>query len=394
MNARLLTALIVVLIPIASLMADEPKSMKDILSEESLYKCNDFRYNATLLVPRLYEEGKIDSINQILEFLDEQCGLKSAFMFARILMHVEEGTFSEEIYDSAIVYSLTYHRELIELRQENGALPWWSAYSQDPESSERYYDFLQDVADKLLPWTVKGSVERLWCMFLSNDFLGFYHELKTPAYGTSDLYEYHYRYVRYVKWDRNSRERHMGIILGYWVPSGNHDFLGNKIQLGGVLGWGAHRWQFDMPLILRVGKSKERYVVETGGIKDTTDSYFGGSLGFDGLYHVHDEGSNRVGLLAGLGYDFTQTVKDRGKEEDAKKVLHSFNLNTGVRYQFFLDRMHRWYVGITARYNILWYDNKGGTDWSGNAITLNLNVGRCADSGKNHILRLLGYYDD
>ena len=51
----------------------------------------------------------------------------------------------------------------------------------------------------------------------------------------------------------------------------------------------------------------------------------------------------------------------------------SFDSNFGLRFKYFLHC--RAYIGLTAKYHVIHYNNDGGTDLSGNAYTLDLLFG-------------------
>jgi hypothetical protein len=174
------------------------------------------------------------------------------------------------------------------------------------------------------------------------------------------------------------------------MPNGSNKVLGNHPTLGMSTGYKYNNIQYDLTMIIRFLKSKEPYAVKHGGVLDTTEYFFGMYLGGDVGYILSDSKQHRISLTAGIGWDVLHTVEE---SDDTRKVLHSLNLNTGFKYQFFINKYHSWYLGIQGRYNIVKYNTGGGTDLSGNVITLSFLLGYSADKSKINTLKYLNYYD-
>jgi hypothetical protein len=84
---------------------------------------------------------------------------------------------------------------------------------------------------------------------------------------------------------------------------------------------------------------------------------------------------NEIDLLGGIGLD-GMDVLNIGKPEDPNRItksLNSLNLNLGIGFRHYFQ--NRTYWGIEARYNFVNFKNTGGTDLTGNTISIRLNIG-------------------
>jgi hypothetical protein len=86
------------------------------------------------------------------------------------------------------------------------------------------------------------------------------------------------------------------------------------------------------------------------------------------------------------GFDAIETDDNRNA-----KTIGSFNLNLGFAFRHFLKKHDSKYLGIEMRYNWVNYATGGGSDLSGNTITLRLMYGLLGNSVKNKRLEALGH---
>jgi hypothetical protein len=94
-----------------------------------------------------------------------------------------------------------------------------------------------------------------------------------------------------------------------------------------------------------------------------------------GVQHLTHKKRVDFGVTSGVAYDYFP-VSDGFSDADRGLLplnVGSFDLNGGVRLKYFLRR--RGYVGLTAKYHLINYANRGGTDLGGNAFTVDLAFG-------------------
>lgn len=83
-------------------------------------------------------------------------------------------------------------------------------------------------------------------------------------------------------------------------------------------------------------------------------------------------------------------VLNIGKGEDPNRItksLNSLNLNLGIGFRNYFQ--NRTYWGFEARYNFVNFKNTGGTDLTGNTISIRLNLGLSRNYNMDRKLMLL-----
>ncbi|NUO81616.1 hypothetical protein HUU05_16215 [candidate division KSB1 bacterium] len=94
-------------------------------------------------------------------------------------------------------------------------------------------------------------------------------------------------------------------------------------------------------------------------------------------------------MLAGLGWDgFDAIESDKNRKA---KSINSLNVNLGLGYRQFFKPYSTHYLSLEGRYNFVNYATHGGSDLSGNTITLRLIYGQLGNARKNNRLRTFDY---
>jgi hypothetical protein len=169
---------------------------------------------------------------------------------------------------------------------------------------------------------------------------------------------------------RNSTQ-HFGLLAGWWFPRGNLEVLGNHPYLGMQGGMRRFQHEFDLELDIRFGKSQSEYKVYRDGQFYYSRDFLGGYLGMDYKYYFLINPREEAGVLAGIGYDGFSLNRD--SIPSGPYEIGSLNLNGGFRFNIY--SRSGTYLGFQARYNFISYKNKGGTSFSGNAISVTIYVG-------------------
>ncbi|MEZ5359530.1 MAG: hypothetical protein R3F48_11990 [Candidatus Zixiibacteriota bacterium] len=389
-----LLLLVLSTIAIANDPADD-SSMEGLLSREKYYKCDDFQYNATLLIPGLYEAGEIDSIYMILDFIEEECNKKFNWTSTRMLLDMERGSFTEDVYDSTILDDLIGFRYFFEKakedpdRYEDGFF-----YREAGIADRKYRIFLQALAEKVYDTYQPGTLEHLWAGFLKGDFHYFYREIKEPRYDGSDIQRYYLEVMNKITRQHRGQGTNYAGSIGMWIPHGSNELLGNKTQFGFFWGYKIGIVQLDMSLAISAAKTKSIYTYYDDGLEFTTNDLLHVYCGLDIGYELLTTGNNQFELLGGIGYDGLSGDKENtyGEVDDAH-FINSLNVNLGFRYKLFVSKYHDWYVGVQTRYNVIDFDSEGGSDLSGNAVTLEFIVGRLSSGEYKRQAKDLGFYD-
>jgi hypothetical protein len=110
----------------------------------------------------------------------------------------------------------------------------------------------------------------------------------------------------------------------------------------------------------------------------STSSFVGVYLGIDLGYRLITINKSGIDLLGGIAWDYIETLdnyNDRMYNDGLSKRLNSLNLNIGIGYKFTLNKRRKDFLGLDVKYNFVDYNNQGGSDLSGNTISIQLLYG-------------------
>jgi len=81
--------------------------------------------------------------------------------------------------------------------------------------------------------------------------------------------------------------------------------------------------------------------------------------------------------LGGIGFGgFNLFSSNKTNEQLRPLFVESFNFNVGLRYNYFLSPT--FYIGLQSRFNLINYNNRGGTSFNGNAFSFDIIFGGTA----------------
>ncbi len=121
--------------------------------------------------------------------------------------------------------------------------------------------------------------------------------------------------------------------------------------------------------------------------------FLGFYLGVDPNIAIYSSDAGKLEVFAGLGWDGIEALSTNDTEDEKPEYLNSFNLNVGFTQRFFYGNRHNSYFAIQMRYNIVDYYTHGGTDLSGNTISINLLWGHFGHGWTDYELENLKYFD-
>ena len=346
----------------------------ELLTKYRINECNDFAVNACILIPDYYYDGKIDSVNMIIDYIDGHCP-RNAFSPLKNLLLIESGDFPEDWCDSAAIddmLQVPYSHNLIDILILYRSLPIDdSGYLPD---NPPYIDFLQNLALNLSLQTDTSSVEHLVCRYYSGDLdypIARLHNNDFAGYCIQNRYD---QRVDYIKAELRKFRSHWQLQTGIWIPNGSSRLLGEKLETGGSIGIRDNSWGVDLTGLARMLNSKNNYFVEINDTLAQTDFFFGYFLGLDIEREIVHWGCFEFEGFAGIGYDGIETSNSENDKEH--KTLGAFNFNLGLNNRIFFNKTRNYYLGLKARYNIANHKNKGGSDLSGNSFSLCLTFGK------------------
>jgi hypothetical protein len=161
------------------------------------------------------------------------------------------------------------------------------------------------------------------------------------------------------------------VTSGVWIPTGWNDRLGVHPALGMIVGVWSNRMLYQLNTEFRFLDAANSYTVMYEGAPLTQKKYFGGYLGMHVGYAVVCMPMNTVYVLTGCAYDGFDAVD--GDDTHQALTINSLNVNFGAGIHHFGKKGGL--LGVELTYDIINYNNPGGTPLNGNAITLRLSVG-------------------
>jgi hypothetical protein len=168
------------------------------------------------------------------------------------------------------------------------------------------------------------------------------------------------------------------VLAGLWVPTGNLSLLGAHPYCGFQIGARYKRLLVNATVAFRFIKSANEYQVVEEGQLYNSHKFFGGYIGLDGGFDVLQTPGHEISVLAGCGFDGFDALYFENNssidDDDVTRSINSLNLNAGLGYKYYISPRGG-YIGLDLKYNFLFYKNNGGTDLSGNAVTLGLIFG-------------------
>ena len=177
---------------------------------------------------------------------------------------------------------------------------------------------------------------------------------------------------------REAKAATAAVMLGGWFPTGHLKMLGVHPSMGLQLGFHTKRNEYDITWNVRFLYPTPRpYTFVRQDTAYTSNYYDGGYIGFEySRYFVHRKRID-LGYTLGIAYDYF-SVADGWSDHHRVHNIEPLNVgspdfNYGLRFKYFFHCKD--YIGLTAKYHLIHYNNDGGTDLSGNAFTLDLLFG-------------------
>lgn len=167
----------------------------------------------------------------------------------------------------------------------------------------------------------------------------------------------------------------LGIYTGAWLPVGANNILGLHPLIGTYIGWGNYRWEVVANLHFRFADSPNDIttVYENNVIR--TNHFFGGYIGLDIAYNIVTERRYDVAMKIGIAFDgFDVVSSNRSTGKDGKSI-NSSNVNIGTMYRYYLSDERSDYLFVSVHLNYMDYQNPGGTNLAGGAISFYAGYG-------------------
>ena len=372
-----------------------PAAVENMMYRRVL-NCTDIEYNAMSMIPRLYKAGRVDTLDAVINYSAENCGMYEYLVTLNILRSIKAGTFKEEIVN---LYDTTGHGHVVDSAYyAKNILSYLQAYKDRADirrDSKRYfpytivaicdyYDFLKSIAVSLQSKQGMTPVERFLVNYYANPDTAMLRRLIGPEYTGTALQT---AYNGYGK----AGDVNLGLTAGLWMPMGKLSAMGNHPSLGLVVGGRGKNFMCDVDFNVRfVNTPTEHTTVKNDTLrygKDFIGYYFGLDMGYSLLKTKKTE----LAVLGGIAMDAIDIWKNpnntgnnnnnSNNETNNDRTLFSLNLNAGLGYKVYIHNrvskimQNRSYIDLQVKYNYVNYKNAGGSEVTGNAVTFGIVYG-------------------
>ncbi len=378
----LILVIVLMFVPAAALIGQEENPLDRLMTRHAV-TCGDVFFNSTMLIPRFYLKNDLDSLRMVLKYWDDHCGPNEWAARTRILLAINDSTFRESLYDHRIIgFMVNYYWRARALREN---ILFNNRQIADQERD--YLEFTSMLARKAVRTPGLGPVEYAFARYYSGVDTSLTSIMHDPGLRSSVLHQYFDTYLLDVL-DEN--EYDLTLYSSAWIPLGNNAVLGVHPELGFQLGIKYSGWLADISLALRFGQAKQEYLVNYKGNIVSTKHFLGGFIGIDGGRELWRNSRHEVDALFGFGYDGFDAIQNGNNSSDNRSI-NSLNINGGIGYRYYLSPHGSDFVGFAVRYNVVHYATDGGTDLSGNTITLRFTYGWFGPPDRIEKLEALGY---
>jgi len=355
---------------------------------------SDILYNSAELIPKLYNEGKKDTINDIIDYYERNYGNEFMLDIYVVLISIKNRTFRETLPDKSTIItdkvkassdSEYYKNEIIGIldwyRQNNTIKTDSVHYSEDTRNVYGvYFDFVKSLSADLLKIPDLQPQEKILCTYFAYPSDSVLKEMYKPAYNDTRL-------QKALKKDNEKYNKisglHLTLNTGLWMPQQNLKILGNHPYMGWSVGGRWNKFSADLTLNFSFLRAPHHYKVLVDTMAYTTNYFSGGYYGFDLGYELFRLKRHELDILAGLAYSEIDPFNSltTSNNDLSNFSLSSYNFNIGLGYKFYyrLQKVVKKekdtektnsYFSLELKYNFNQYDNPGGTNLSGNCWTV------------------------
>lgn len=345
---------------------------------DAYMECLRTSKRASIDIPALYQLQDAAGIDSLLYEWKYSCGGIQPLMYFEIVYSIGAGQFNENIYHNQIIRSLAHFRE--ELAADNAAGK--KTRARDYGIDSNYYSFVSAMAGELYEEDYARSPVEYWLLrFLSTADTALFAELDNIIYNNTRLQESYHNWLAEQPGGRGVSGFCAEFAAGAWLPDGALGRIGAHPLLGLEVGVGSENFTASLYFNIRFGKAPRPYKVFADSLFSTR-YHFGTGVGLNLRYVVRKGRRSDVVGLGSIGYDVLTVRPDPDTDDETVNGVNrkSLALGLGAGYRFFVGSQV--YIGLEGRYNLLFYNNSGGSDLGGNAFLLTLSVGQSGGSYK------------
>src|SRR5690348_124742 len=339
--------------------------------------CIEVMVNAAPTITKLYDARSFDSLRVAVAVMNHYCNTGNPLsVYLTTLLDIQQSEFTVSSLDSAgrlNMFLEDYPTTLRDLKAGGYGIGRYRFYYYT-QFEKDLYSLIRRWAKDLLNTNGINDEESFICNILAGNIKHPEATLKSNKAKYPELYAL----LRENYSEERSGFRGLSAFTaGAWLPSGNISVLGTHPTLGIITGGRSKNDEIDLTLNFKFIRTPQDYFVLRSDSLYASHHLLGGYIGLDCSHYFYHSTNFEAGLLGGIGYDGFDINDENNNDHhlDYLKPLGigSLNLNTGFRMNYFFNP--QLFLGITARYNHLNYKNKGGTNMSGNAFTIDIAIG-------------------
>ena len=350
------------------------------------------------VIPLLYEEHAFDSLQHYLDTRQYRSRYTVHIFAIRVLLKIERKEFSADHFsDTAFYMMLEDYAAIINLvNSGSGDMLLYPPFGNMGDPAElnattqetiQLFVLSRDWALDLLKRVSLDSTETFLCRVFAGKIRHPLALLQSNKQTCSDL---HSLIRKSIRVDRNRLMLNASFVSGLWAPNGNLRALGAHPYLGLELGLRYRRNELDGIAAFRFVFAPHDYSIKVNNIVYRNNYYTGQYSGLEYTYYFRSTSRWETGIIAGVGEDETDmSYGDRTQPSSLSTAsIYSTNCNLGLRMNYYYKFRH--YLQLAVKYNFLHYQNQGGTNLSGNALTIDLSIG--VHPRKSGATSFLDYY--
>ncbi len=347
--------------------------------------CWEVEYNCKYLIPEYYANGKLDSVNILLNYWQKKCRWNNNEIIerARLLLSIQMGTFKEENLKPAVFHQLTdYNRNKVSYKV-NRYYNYRYYYRQSTEDS-LFDAFINIMAKKLKTKQLSPAEQLLSRLYSDSAIVHIDTMIRNKKFDGTYLQKIYKHYKDSIL---HQPCMEAGLYTGYFNPLGNNKILGNKGIIGVFAGSKSRGNTFDFVLDVKPGSSKGKYNVMYKDSLTATDTCNFFYIGAEYSRALVTTQKSEFYFAFGFGGERLASIHSNDTKKIDGKHFWSPNVSGGLGFKYYYDYRH--YFGLQANFNYLNFKNKGGTDITGNAFTIRLIWGVSSNFEKQNFFKYL-----
>lgn len=369
--------------PPATAQPEDTTAIEKLLTAVRSKDCEDYILNARKLIPRYHSQGKFDSITSVIDYIAVRCPC-DYFRPYRLLRQIQTGKLASDWCDTIFVQEMFLESEYYCF---DLAFLCGSAVTSDSD----YASFINRFASEMKYDEDAPSVARAIATYYADGRGTLLEKLAAYSYPGSCLQVFYDAKIDSLVQRRRDFATDLSASAGLWIPTGNLATLGPKPEIGAQAGLRNRRFGADLTFLFRFTGASHLYVVRYRDSLHATDNFQSFYAGVNPVLRVYSSWTKSFEIFGGIGWDGIMVLTANDIHEGSEHYLNSFSVNAGMTMRWFYNVRRTRFFGVQARYNFVDFDTDGGTDLSGNSISINLIWGWMGHGWTDNLLESMYY---